>query len=82
MAKIDELISVIKGKVEVKVNAIIDIDCDVNFIARNNYNTNWKNQNYAQNFPKPPYPTYQGASKNYGANTGNRPSLEETLTLL
>lgn len=77
-AKIDQLIGIIKGKEEVNVNAITEVDTDVNFIAPSNYNPNWKNQNYASNYPKPLYPTNQGASNNYGASTGNRSSLEET----
>lgn len=59
----------IKGKEEVNVF----------LIACNNYNPNLKNQNYAPNYPKPPYPTNQGASNNYETSTCNRPSLEETL---
>ena len=40
-AKLDELISVMKGKEEVNVNAITEEETnDVNFIARNSYNPN------------------------------------------
>ena len=49
----------------------------MNFIARNSYNPNWKNNNYA---PKLPYPNNGGASNNFnGANGSNRNTLEETL---
>jgi hypothetical protein len=41
----------IKGKEEVLINVITDVDVsDVNFIAQNNFNLGWKNQNYAPNF--------------------------------
>ena len=74
--KLEELISLMKGKEEVNVNAIIDEDiCDVNFIARNSYNPSWKNNRYAH---KLPYPNHGGASNNYnGANGSNRNTLEE-----
>ena len=42
-AKLDELISVMKGKEEVNVNDIIDEEVkNFNSIARNGYNPNWK----------------------------------------
>ena len=42
-AKLDELISVMKGKEEVNINSITTEETsDVNFIARNSYNPNWK----------------------------------------
>ena len=77
-AKLEELISVIKGKEEVNVNAITNEETsDVNFIARNSYNPNWKNNDYA---PRLPYPSNGGASNNFnGANGSNRNTLEETL---
>ena len=65
-AKIDELISMVKGKEEVNVNAITEEDVnDVNFIARNSYNPNWKNNGYA---PRLPYPNNSGASNNFNGN--------------
>ena len=68
----------IKGKEEVNVNAITNEETsDVNFIARNSYNPNWKNNDYA---PRLPYPSNGGASNNFnGVNHSNRKSLEETL---
>ena len=76
--KLEELISLMKGKEEVNVNAITNEETsDVNFIARNSYNPNWKNNSYA---PKLPYPNNGGASNNFnGANGSNRNTLEETL---
>ena len=48
-----------KGKEEVNVNAIANEEVnDVNFVARNNYNPNWKNNGYA---PRLPYPNNTGA---------------------
>ena len=50
--KLEELISLMKGKEEVNVNAIIDEDIiDVNFIARNFYSPNWKIIVMLLNFP-------------------------------
>ena len=68
----------LEGKEEVNVNPITDEDIsDMNFIARNSYNPNWKNNSYA---PKLPYPNNGGASNNFnGANCSNRNTLEETL---
>ena len=81
-AKLDELISVMKGKEEVNVNAITNEETsDVNFIARNSYNPNWKNNGYG---PRLPYPSNNGgASNNFnGASSSNRNTLEETLKVL
>ena len=66
------------GKEEVNVNAIIDeVTSNVNFIAHNSYNPNWKNNSYA---PKLPNPNNGGASNNFKrANASNRNTLEETL---
>ena len=79
-AKLDELISIMKGKEEVNVNAITDEEAnDVNFIARNSYNPNWKNNGYA---PRLPYPNNSGAPNNFnGASNSNRNTLEETLKI-
>ena len=72
-AKLDELISVMKGKEEVNVNAITNEEVsDVNFIARNSYNPNWKNDGYA---PTLPCPNKNAASNNFiGASSSNRKS--------
>src|SRR3990170_9082619 len=76
--KLEELISLMKGKEEVNVNAITnEVTSDVNFIARNSYNPNWKNNGYA---PKLPYPNNGGASNNFGGANGiSRNTLGETL---
>ena len=68
----------IKGKKEVNINAITNEETsDVNFIARNNYNPNWKNNGYA---PRIPYPNNNGAPDNFNrANISNRNTLEDTL---
>ena len=81
ITKLEELISLMKGKEEVNGNAITDEDTsDVNFIARNSYNANWKNNSYA---PKLPYPNNGGASNNFNGSNGiNRNNLEETLKSL
>ena len=53
-AKLDELISVIKGKEEVDMNAITTEETSgVNFIARNSNNPNWKNNGCAPGLPCP-----------------------------
>ena len=77
-AKLDELISMMKGKEEVNVNAITNEETsDVNFIAHNSYNPNWKNNGYA---PRLPYPSNSGASNNFnGASRSNRNTLEDTM---
>ena len=50
---------------------------DVNFIACNSYNPNWKNNGHA---PRLPYPNNSGAPNNFnGMNNANRNTLEETL---
>ena len=47
-----------KGKEDVNVNAITEgKNNDVNFIARNSYNPNWKNNGFA---PRLPYPNNSG----------------------
>ena len=71
----------IKGR-EVPINAIIEANInDVNFIARNNYNYGWKNQNFGSNYKKSPYHNILGEPNNYnsGASNGNHKTLEETL---
>ena len=80
-AKLGELISVIKGKEEVNVNAITNEEVsDVNIIARNSYNSSWKNNGYARRLP---YPNNTGASNNFnGASNSNRNTLEDTLNFL
>ena len=78
-AKVDELISVIKGKEEVHVNDITDEKVnDGNFIARNSYNPNERNNGYA---PRLPYPNNSGADNNFNwASSSNRNTLEDTLS--
>jgi hypothetical protein len=77
-AKLDELISVMKGKEEENVSVITNEEVsDENFIARNSHNPNWKNNGYATRLP---YPNNGGASNNFnGANSSNRNTLEDTL---
>ena len=61
-AKVDELLSALKHKNEVQVNAITNAQIEeIDFIARNTYNLAWKNSNYGQNYQKPYNPA--GASK-------------------
>ena len=72
-AKLDELISVMKGKEYVNMNVITNEETsDVNFIACNSCNPNWKNNGYA---PRLPYPSNGGAS-----NSGTRSRISHALS--
>ena len=77
-SKLDEPISVMKGKEEVNLNAITNEEVsDVNFIARNSHNPNRSNNGYA---PKLPYPNNNGAPNNFnGDSSNNRNTLKDTL---
>ena len=65
--KVDELITVLKGKNEAQVNAIYNAKIEeINFVDRNTFNPGWKCPNFGSNYQKPYNPT--GAPNNsYGA---------------
>ena len=69
IAKVDELLSALKHKNEVHVNAITNAQIEeIYFIACNTYNPAWKNSNYGQNYQKPYNPA--GTSNNSNYNNG------------
>ena len=74
-AKLDELVSAVKGK-ETQVKAISENNVEeVDFIARNDYNPAWK-KNYSQGYQKP-YPNFVGAPNNFSGTSNG--SLQESL---
>ena len=79
-AKLDKLISLMKGKEEVNINVITKEEVnDVNFIAHNSYPSQ-KNNGFA---PRLPYPNNSGVPNNFnGTSNSNINTLEETLKTL
>ena len=84
-SKVDELLSLVKGKEDTQVNAIATDVNDINFIARTPFNPTWKN-NYASNVQKyhanPTGAPYNNYDNTNGANHGNLPFGKTVRTFM
>jgi hypothetical protein len=84
IAKVNELLDIVKGK-ETHVNAITNDSIeDTDFIARNPYMPTWKNQNYSSNFQKnysnpAGNPNPNNNTNNNGVSGNNLSALESSL---
>jgi hypothetical protein len=82
IAKVNELLGIVKGK-ETHVNAITNANIeDVDFIARNPYMSAWKSQNYGCNFQNNysnPAGNPNNNTNNNGFSGSNLPALESSL---